>query len=140
MTVELDLPEEPVDQYQVVFYRISLHSSWFQLMKLRYLYHVNTSWSDVDSRPNGVDFVDQWSVYCNNNISGRIVKWKSILDYINDAETFPTVSDAVQFAFDRLGNWIIDHQKKIDGMVDMQRQLADVLTRERLKDKIYGPE
>jgi len=87
----LELPQEPVDGYELEYFDID--GDYLSHIRLRF--HVNSKWSDiVREEGRGADFINQWQVFDGARFVGRINGWKTPLETPH-ARSFNRRDDAV---------------------------------------------
>lgn len=98
------LPEKPVNGFEVCLWSLKPYDH--TPTQTRYVYHVNTAWSDWSDAGSlgGRDIIDEWLIYenshrQNSNCTGRIAGWSS-LSQLSDG-IFTTRREAMQDAI----NW-----------------------------------
>jgi len=75
------LPVEPVDRYELRWYRIDPYSDEVRIDEHRAVYFVDATWADVcgdDGKSPGRPFVDQWQIFDNGRFEGRNVGWSAM--------------------------------------------------------------
>lgn len=110
------IPDKPVDQYKVKFYRLSMSECWVYIREMECVYHTNTPW-DVYS-PNdkgGADLVDDWMVYANGSAEGRITGWGNILNMYPE-NIFATREEAIRESIKRFSKYIVKAEKYIQDL------------------------
>jgi len=111
--VPFTIPDEPVDQFRVKYYRLSISESWVYITEIEAVYHVNTPWSEYASAWKGVgaDIVDDWMVYPNGSkqAEGRICGWSDIVTRaarFQSGKVFATREEAVQASIEKITGYI----------------------------------
>jgi hypothetical protein len=69
------LPDEPVDQYEVRWWRVGSNQDLPVVREVRAVYHVNTSWQDLFGKSDGSPFINQWSFQVDGRFDGRGGAW-----------------------------------------------------------------
>jgi len=68
------LPTEPIDQYEVFWWRVETYGDIPAIVESRAVYHASASWFDVTGDPDqreGAPFIKQWQIFRNGRFSGR---------------------------------------------------------------------
>lgn len=73
MVFKVNLPDEPVDEFEIRYFTIECERVQEVVLK----YHINSKWSDVcpESDRTGADFVDDWQYIADGRFEGRTVEW-----------------------------------------------------------------
>lgn len=120
------IPKNPVDQYHLEWYRISVTSNWCYIYHVIAIYHINTPWEKISDHKGGAPIVDEWQILNNGSFVGRLPRWQSIAE---DGERwegcFLIRQEAVDEAIRRLKEWIADEGDKIKGMERIIKELQD---------------
>jgi hypothetical protein len=72
MSLQITLPETPVNGYEVTYFSIA----YDRLQSYRLKYHTQATWQEVcgDDR-RGAHFTDEWQVFEGDYFKGRILGW-----------------------------------------------------------------
>lgn len=80
MSLQITLPQKPVDGYEVVYFSIG----YDRVQPYRLKYHTHATWQEVCGDDNhGADFTDEWQVFEGDLFKGRMLGW-DITERVND--------------------------------------------------------
>lgn len=119
------IPEQPIDGYQLNYYRISVSSVWWFLNEMKAIYYLNTSWDKYSpNNKGGADLADDWMIYKDNYAEGRFCGWKSpaeLKEYWYDC--FLTKEEALTEIRKRLEKYLSNEKRKV---VYIEKMIAEV--------------
>ena len=72
------LPAEPVDKYEVFWWRVDTYNDIPRIIESRAVYHVHETWEALcgkDERSPGAPFVNQWQLFHNGRFDARGPDW-----------------------------------------------------------------
>lgn len=95
--ITIDLPKEPVDGYQVKYWRLSLSSYWCYINETVATYHVAVAWAFYSPRDHrsGADLIDDWMITVDGHDTGRFSGWDGLKGLTVQKDVFPSREAAV---------------------------------------------
>lgn len=111
------IPEKPVDQYTVRYYRLSMCASWVYINEIKCVYHVNTPWGKYRPNwPGGTALVDDWLSSSDGSDEARICGWSKITE-IGSSNVFATREEAIQESIRLLDKYVAVAEERIRAMI-----------------------
>jgi len=119
--ITIDLPKDPVDGYQVKYWRLSLTAHWCYINETVATYHVDTSWEDYQETMEtshhdirkGADLVDDWMICVDGHPTGRFPGWDGLKGLASQKDIFPSREAAVIEARIRLDEYIVQAEEHV---------------------------
>ncbi len=79
MTVQIELPEKPVDGYSVKFFQVNFGELWCYIDEYEVRYYQDTTWREYSGKDDGgADLEDQWIWSANGQAQGRSDGWSGL--------------------------------------------------------------
>ena len=125
--LKIELPEKPVDQYRLDWYRVSVTNTRYYISKMHAIYHINTPWNVYSpNESGGTDLIDDWMLYHDENAQGRWCGWESpksetLKNYLINC--FATLPEANLETIRILQHYLIAETRIID---HIHRMIAEI--------------
>ncbi len=98
-----EIPEHPIDQFEVKLFKVSDHGDRVDVVEVRYVYHVNTTWKSLYPGDVGADFEDVWQIFEGDRFVARSNNgWRSIFDAHVPGTYCTSLSEAKKIAINKL--------------------------------------
>jgi len=122
--MKIELPKEPVDRYEIKFWRVNVSEHYCYIDEIKMMYFVNTAYSEVMPTRIGAPLVNQWLVYDNGTPECRIDDWNFVTEWLDTYHnSFTTKSKAIEHAIKFLNERVDFHQGTIDELKDKIKEL-----------------
>ena len=118
MAIEIQLPEQPVDNFEIKFWRVEGET----LKLYRYVFHVDKAWKDLypddDSKRGGAPWLNEWQCFEGDSCTGRLRGWRRMIENLAVSSGFADRGDALRAFIESL-NW--QRKRLLDRMVELNR-------------------
>jgi len=123
--MKFELPKEPIDRYEIKFWRVNVSERYCYIDEVKIVYFVNAAYSEVvPNNGEGVRLVDEWMLYSNGTPEFRLVGWKFDEEWLNlNRNTFNTKENAIEYAIEKLTHCINHHTQIISELKEKVKEL-----------------
>lgn len=123
--MKFELPKEPINRYEIKFWRVSVSDRYCYINEIKMVYFANATYSEVvPNNGEGVPLVDQWMLYSNGTPECRLVNWNLDEEWLNlNRNTFNTKENAIEYAIEKLTHYINHHTQIISELKEKVKEL-----------------
>jgi hypothetical protein len=93
-----DLPEEPIDGYELRYWCYNGYNMEPPVFLERAVYHVDTPAKEVTTDARNQPFTDQWSLHRGGKFVGSFNQWETPKRHADKRRLFPTRLEALEYA------------------------------------------